>query len=171
MFYINSLLKSIKYHFYLSNLFIFSQFWVMRCFLNNNLNLIYIWFKILIIIIIIFSEYPFLLDNFLLDNFFKVVYCEDINEGQIVISNPPINRDNSWAMTTIRPESDVFIRAERPITIDPLEISDVETIPDGVNNNLRDWKIFLVVVCSGALVVTGGIITIGVLTAKHIIIV
>jgi hypothetical protein len=72
-------------------------------------------------------------------------------------------------MTTIRPDLDITIRPETPIYIDPLEISDVETIPDGGNNLLRNRRILLTIIGSCVLVVTGGVITVGVIAARHII--
>ena len=123
------------------------------------------WCKILVIITLVFSEF-----HYLDYNIFQVIYCEGVNDN-FVLDIAPNNPDKTWAMTTIRPDTPSSI-GRVYITIDPLEISSIETIPDGVNNPLdvnaplRSRRIILLTVI-GVLIGTGVIV--GVLSAENII--
>jgi hypothetical protein len=108
--------------------------------------------KIIIIITVVFSGFSYL-DY----NIFQVISCDSINDSKI-LDIPPVNPDKSWAMTTIRPSPE--------ITIDPLEISDIETIPDSVP--LRNRRIILLTIV-GTFVLLGIITTISVLSVENII--
>lgn len=130
-----------------------------------------------LVIFIVFCDF-----NLLDYNIFQVIHCDDINSDQILkmtniprsssgiaIDDPSFvanssnqgttNGDNSWAMTTIRPYS--------PNAIENFS-SDVETIPDGVNTNLRSRRILGTVILSvGGCVLAGIVIVFSVLGSTH----
>jgi hypothetical protein len=120
--------------------------------------------------------------NYLDYNIFQDIYCDGINDDQILdLNNRHIeNSDNSpfGAMTTIRPgiensDNSPFgaMTTIRP-GIEPIEnFSDVETIPDGegnVDTSLRTRKILGIViltVCGTVLV--GTVVVLSVLSTVH----
>jgi hypothetical protein len=193
MFQIKSLLISFYtgQHFFLSN-----QFWIIIGFLTNknhhniinwdsqitlpilSMTLALVAMVKTLVIFILFFDF-----NLLDYNIFQVIHCDDINGDQILemtnisrsslgtenddpsfVANNPIPStdigDNSWAMTTIRP-------SYSPNAIENFS-SDVETIPDGVNTNLRSRRILRTVIFSvGGCVLAGIVIVFSVLGSTH----